>query len=57
MRIREVFKKTHRHFNKKMFMSLLMLLFISITYAQEHLVQGLITDEANSSNCRGNHFN
>jgi TonB-linked SusC/RagA family outer membrane protein len=48
MRIREVFKKTHQHFNKKMFMSLLMLLFISITYAQEHLVHGLITDEANA---------
>ena len=40
-------KEIFRHFKKKMFMGLLMLFVMNIMYAQEHMVHGLITDEAN----------
>ncbi|MCF8357916.1 MAG: carboxypeptidase-like regulatory domain-containing protein, partial [Prolixibacteraceae bacterium] len=39
-------KKLLRHFNRKMFIALLMLFVVSIAYAQERTVQGLITDES-----------
>lgn len=46
MIIEKMKKKLLRHFNRKMFIALLMLFVVSIAYAQERTVQGLITDES-----------
>jgi len=41
-------KKPKRHFLRRMSLALLLLLLVSIAYAQEQLVQGIITDESNA---------
>lgn len=46
MKLAQVLKKNVRHFKKKMFMGLLILFAMNVIYAQERMVQGLITDEA-----------
>ena len=46
MKQTETLKEFFRHFKKKIFMGLALLLVMNIMYAQEHIVTGVITDDS-----------
>jgi TonB-dependent starch-binding outer membrane protein SusC len=46
MKLIKTQERIFQHFKKKMFMGMIMLFAMNITYAQEHVVKGLITDES-----------
>jgi TonB-dependent starch-binding outer membrane protein SusC len=47
MKPSETLKQSFRHFKKKMFVGLLVFFVMNLTYAQEHILQGVIIDDSN----------
>lgn len=46
MKLTELLRNFFRHFKRKMFVGLFMVFFLNTIYAQDRIVQGLVTDES-----------